>query len=146
MACARSSPGTYLRARRRVMPLEAIQRRRRELFPSSSSSVRNIGFRKAAPANQSAASKRLVGIEKFLGIDRGHTARAGRGHRLAIMMILHVACREYTRYIGLAAVVRDQVAVFVHVQLAAKHLGGRFVADGNKDALDRKSTRLNSSH
>ncbi len=83
-----------------------------------------------------------MGVEKFLGIERGHAARTGRGDRLAVMVILHIAGGEYARNIGLAAVMRDQVAVFVHVQLAAKHLGIRLVADGDKDAFDGQRRNL----
>jgi hypothetical protein len=38
----------------------------------------------------------VVLFQKTLRIERGHTARAGAGDGLAIHMVLHVTCGEYT--------------------------------------------------
>jgi hypothetical protein len=47
-----------------------------------------------------------------------HAAGTGGGNRLAVVMVLHVAGGENALDIGLGAVVRYEVAVFVHIKLA----------------------------
>ena len=53
----------------------------------------------------------LLCREKSLGIDRGHTTRAGGGDRLAIDMNLHIAARKHAGNIGVGAVMSQDVSV-----------------------------------
>src|SRR2546426_1146885 len=57
-------------------------------------------------------------------------------------MILDVAGRKYARDVGTGAVLGDQVAIRVHIQLAAKNLRIGVVADSNEQALGRQSGKL----
>ena len=52
------------------------------------------------------------------GVEGGHAARAGRRDGLAVGMVLHVAAGEDARHAGLRAVVRQDVAVRVELDLA----------------------------
>src|SRR5687767_7077676 len=52
-----------------------------------------------------------------LGVDGGHAAGAGGGDGLAVDVVLDVAAREDARHARLGAVVGDEVAVGVHLEL-----------------------------
>src|SRR5262245_9671034 len=72
--------------------------------------------------------------QEALGIDGRHAAAAGGGDRLAIAVVLHVACREHPGDAGLGRLVlRQQVAVLVHLETAAEEGGVRLVANGHED-------------
>ena len=62
---------------------------------------------------------------------------AGRGDRLPVDVILHVAAREHARHARLRAVVRDDVAVGVELELAAEERRVRRVADRHEHAGHR---------
>ena len=79
-----------------------------------------------------------MGFEKLLGVHRGHAARTGSGYRLLVVMILHIACGKNALYVRPAALMRRQVAVFVHIQLATKHFGVWLVPNGNEYAFHRE--------
>src|SRR5690348_7989374 len=134
MAGANSSPGTKRRAMRRVAPWEVIQRRRRELLASSSSSVRSM---ESVPATVKwrAISAVRVGLEKFLRVHRGHATGAGGRHGLFVVMILDVSGGKHAGNLGLAAVMSDEVTVLVHVEFSVKYFGIGHMADGDKNAL-----------
>src|ERR1051326_5810120 len=59
-------------------------------------------------------------VDVMLGVDGGHAAAARGGDRLAVDVVLHVAAREYAGDARLRAVVRDQVAVLIHLELTAE--------------------------
>src|SRR2546426_467939 len=59
-------------------------------------------------------------LEEVLGVDRGHAAASSRGDRLPIDVVLHVAARKHARDARLRSVVRDDVAVRVHLELTAE--------------------------
>ncbi len=75
-------------------------------------------------------------LEKFLRVDRGHATRAGRGDRLLVVVVLNVSRGEHAGNIRLAAMMRREVTVLIHIQLAAKHFCVGLVADGDEHALD----------
>src|SRR5579871_1933014 len=82
---------------------------------------------------------RLLEREEALGLERAHAAHAGGGDRLAEHLVLDVARREHAGHVGRRRIRRRaDVALGVHVELAAKQLGRRRVADRHENALDRK--------
>ena len=58
-------------------------------------------------------------VEVVLGVERGHAAGPGGRDRLPVHVVLHVAAGEHARHAGLGAVVRDDVAVGVQLELTA---------------------------
>ena len=79
---------------------------------------------------------REVVFEIVLRVDGGHAARSGRGDRLPVDVVLHVAAGEHARDRRLRSVVRDQVAVHVRLELPREQRRVRRVADGDEDAVD----------
>src|SRR5438067_2272668 len=64
-----------------------------------------------------------LGLQPALGVDGRHAARTGGGDRLPVDVVLDVAGREHTLDVGAGAGVRVDVAVLVHVDLAAEDVG-----------------------
>ena len=89
---------------------------------------------------QSGSGHQPLSFQEPLRFDRGHAAGTGRGDGLAVMMVLHVAGGENAFDVRFRAVVRDQVAVFVHIQLAFEELRVGIVADGDENAGDVSSS------
>ena len=69
----------------------------------------------------------------------------GRGDRLPVDVILHVAAREDAGDARLRAVVRDDVAVGVQLELTAEQRRVRRVADGDEHAAHRHLRRARRS-
>ena len=85
---------------------------------------------------------RVARFEKLLGFDRGHATRTGCRDGLAITMVLRIPRGEDALDIGPGTVVRDQVAVLIHVELPAEYFGVGIVANRDEEALDRQSRCL----
>src|SRR5688572_32051737 len=90
-------------------------------------------------------------IEKTFRVDCRHAAGAGRCNGLSINRILYVAAGENAGNVrGRRMSGSLDVADLVHVEPAFEKIRVWLVTDGDKHAgawkLDRKSTRLNSSH
>ena len=80
--------------------------------------------------------------EEALGVERAHAARPGRGDRLPVDVILHVADGEDARDVRLGrARLRDQVARLVVVELVEEELRVRVVADRDEQARPSGSDR-----
>src|SRR5258706_12006820 len=81
----------------------------------------------------------VEGLEVALGLERRHTSGAGRGDRLPVNVVLHVAGRENPgpRGHGRAGPGHD-VAALVEVELAGEELGVRVVPDRHEQARHRK--------
>ena len=75
-------------------------------------------------------------VEVVLGVDGRHAARARRGNRLPVNVILHVAAREDTRHAGVRALVGDDVAIGIHLELAPEERRVRRVPDRDEHAVD----------
>src|SRR5437762_9017000 len=59
-------------------------------------------------------------LEIMFRVDRRHASRARGGDRLPVDVILRVAARKHARHARLRSVVRDDVAVRVHLDLPAE--------------------------
>src|SRR3984957_7590452 len=71
--------------------------------------------------------------EPPLDVDRGGTSGAGRGHRLAVGVVDHVAAGEHAVDAGPGGRVLDlQVTLAVRLQLAGEQLAPRVMADGHE--------------
>src|SRR4051812_7641294 len=76
-----------------------------------------------------------AGADEALGVDGGHAAGAGRGHRLAVGRIGGVACREDAGHAGLGGARGDlDVADVVGLELAPEELRVGVMADGDEEA------------
>ena len=53
----------------------------------------------------------------MLGVDGGHAAGTGRGNRLAVDVVLHIAASEDAGDVRARAHVRDDVAVGIQFEL-----------------------------
>lgn len=74
-----------------------------------------------------------LGFEKFLRIHSRHAARAGSRDGLPIAMVLHIAGRENSIYVGFAAVVGQQIPVLVHIENGPKDFCIWFVSDSHEN-------------
>src|SRR5262245_1884718 len=124
MASSRVSPATKRLAIRRVAPLEMTQC----LKPWLSESLRRIERSMQvdyARGRDSGPARLLVIVlfQKRFGIECGHAPGASRGDRLAVSMILNVAGDKDSRNLGKSSMGGNQIAIFVHVQLALEHRG-----------------------
>src|SRR5271155_5866161 len=90
--------------------------------------------REASPLEPARSLLSLMRGEEFLSVYCCHAAGARCRNSLAIMMVLHVAGREYAFDVRPAAVVGDQVACVVHVELSIENLRVRVVTDGDENA------------
>src|SRR5205809_4310600 len=96
-----------------------------------------------AHGKQSRPHLPVLRLEEALRVDRGHAARAGGGHRLAVARVLHVAAGEDA---GEARLRRARpghdVAALVHLELACEELRVGLVADGDEEALGLERAAL----
>ena len=77
--------------------------------------------------------------EEALGVERGHAAGPGRGDRLPVDVVLHVAGGEHARDVRLGrARLRDEVARLVVVELVEEEPRVRIVADRDEEAVGRE--------
>ena len=77
--------------------------------------------------------------EEFFRFERRHAAHACRRDRLAEDLVLHVACGEYAGHTRLGRVGRcADIAVVVHIELAAKDFRGRRVTDRDEEPIARQ--------
>src|SRR5206468_3163758 len=82
------------------------------------------------------AGRPVLRLEEPLGVDRGHAARAGRRHRLAVARVLDVAAGEDAEHARLRRPwPGPDVAALVHLELAREEPRVGLVADGDEDAL-----------
>src|SRR4051812_43395167 len=101
---------------------------RRRMRPRSrGTGAPGAGARQRRPGNERvdvghlAAAASAVMAEDLLGFERGHAARARRGDRLAVLLVLDIAGREHPRDRGLRRTRRGQdVALVVGGELAAE--------------------------
>ena len=73
--------------------------------------------------------------EKMLRVQCSHAARSGGGNGLAIDVIVHVSGREDALDVGPAAVLDDQIAFGIHVELAFKYRCIRIMPDAEENAI-----------
>src|SRR6476469_2881556 len=74
--------------------------------------------------------------QKAFGVERGHAAGTGSGHRLAIDFVHHVAAREHTGHTGSRRAGFDaDIAVAVEFDMALEDIGRRVVADRDEGAF-----------
>src|SRR6478736_1127843 len=78
-----------------------------------------------------------LGLEPALRVDRGPAAVAGRGHGLAVAVVVDVTRDEDPLDLRAGLVADDQVALLVHLEPVPEHLGVRAVADRDEQALHR---------
>ena len=84
----------------------------------------------------------VVAVEPAFGVQSGLAAGGGAGDGLAVGVVFYVASSPYAVDVSKADVVTGtalgfQVAGFVHIKLAFKEVGVRFVADGDEHAFYR---------
>src|SRR5207249_3179667 len=85
----------------------------------------------------------VLRLEEPLRVDRGHAARAGGGHRLAVARVLDVAAGEDAGDVGLRRPwPGHDVAALVHLELAREELRVGLVADGDEEALGLERAAL----
>ena len=75
-------------------------------------------------------------FQKSFGFDRRHATRARRRDGLPVDPVLHIPRMEDAGYIGSRAALRQDVAIFIGQDLAAKHRGVGNVADGHEETVD----------
>src|SRR5690348_4357279 len=147
------SPATKRRTTRRLVGLcmtkrarrllsERLRRMARSISRSSASISRMPDSVETMAPDWSSENSAGVSLQEFFGIHGSHAAGPGGRDGLTVTMILDIAGGEDARNVGLAAVMGDEIAVGVHIELAAEDFRVRFVADADKKAIDRKSRRL----
>src|SRR3990172_7789946 len=67
------------------------------------------------------------------GVDRRHAPSARRGDRLPVHLVHHVAAGEDTFDRGARSPIDLDVALLVHVELAAEQIASRLVSDGDEE-------------
>ena len=77
--------------------------------------------------------------EVALGVESGGAALAGGGDGLAVGAVGDVAGGEDAGDVGVGAVFLEEIALVIHVELAAEGGGIGGVADGDEDALEFES-------
>src|SRR5271155_5380343 len=128
MASSSVSPATKRRAIRRVVPLEVTHLAKRGLSESLRSVARSMQY-DYARVNPLGLARVL--FQELFRIESGHAAGARSGDRLAIAMVLYVSSNEHAGDGSQCAVLGDEVAVSVHLQLALEHGRVWIVADGD---------------
>ena len=73
-------------------------------------------------------------FEPTLGIERRHAPRPCSRDGLSVDVVLYVAAREDTFDAGQAAVVGDDIARVLHVELALEQVGVGLVADRDEQS------------
>src|ERR1051325_136996 len=85
----------------------------------------------------------MPGREKPLGFESGHATHAGRGYRLPEHFVLYVARRENARNVWARRIPQGfDIAVAVHTGLPTEQLGGRRMADGDEQSVNRERIGL----
>src|SRR6185295_6271213 len=82
----------------------------------------------------------VLRLEPPLAVERRHAARARGGDGLPVDVVLAVAAREHALDVRLRAVVRDEIAVLVRLQLSAKEARRRHVPDRDEERVGQKRT------
>src|SRR5271170_4209619 len=77
-------------------------------------------------------SSTTVFFKVFLHFEGRRTAGAGRGNRLPVPAILHIATGEHTGHAGMDLVRGFNVAIVVQIDQPTKHLGIRIVPNAQK--------------
>ena len=80
-------------------------------------------------------------LQITLCFKRGHAAGPGSRNGLPVFLILHIARRIDTRYVG-PGIVGQQIAAIIHIDLTLKGSGVRFVPDGDENAFNREVAGL----
>ena len=86
----------------------------------------------------------VVVLEPVLDVECRHATRACSGDRLAVDVVLDVAAGEDAVDVRRRAVVGDEVAVLVQVELSAKSDGVRRVPDRDEDAVERRDSSVDA--
>src|SRR6202795_1927151 len=133
MASSSVSPATKRRAIRRVVPLEVTHLAKRGLSESLRSVARSIEY-DYARVNPFGLVR--VPFQELFRVQGGHTAGACGGDSLAITMVLHISGDEYAGNRGQAAVVGNEVAIAVHLQLALENGRVGIVPDGHEYSVE----------
>src|SRR5580704_486578 len=103
------------------------------IFSLIASPCRGVQRRTCAICSRSLAPL----LEPALGVDGGHAAGPGRGDRLAVVVVLHVAAGEDAVDAGPGrAVERLDVPVGLQLQLTLEERAVGFVADGDEEPVD----------
>src|SRR5215472_9112843 len=158
IASCKVSPATKRRAMRRVEPFDVTQVANFLLSESFRSVERSMRAQLSQPRGnetspvssdcfadsnngarvKTAGASMFVFFQEFLGINRSHAPRSSGSDRLPVAVILHVASNEHARNGSQAAVLGDQVAVRIHFQFSLEHRRIWVVANGDKNAVQRK--------
>src|SRR3546814_9383211 len=78
-------------------------------------------------------------FEETLGVECSHAAGPGRGHRLPVDLVLHVAAGEHARNArARASGLHLDIALAVEIELALKQAGRRRMTDGDECAFGRE--------
>src|SRR3954467_12600479 len=109
---------------------QRAQRTRKTVYPRAS-----LRSWRAARLNRREVLRDFV--QMVLGVDRRHAARSRGGNRLPVDVVLDIAAREDAGDAGLRAVVGDDVAVLIELDLATEQRGIRRMADRHEHAADR---------
>ena len=75
-------------------------------------------------------------FQELFGVHGGHAAGTCRGDGLAVAMILNVASNKNARNLRQAAVLGDELAVRIHLELTFEHRRIGIVPDGDEDSID----------
>src|SRR6266446_2642096 len=137
MASSRVSPATKRRAIRRVVPLEVTHWAKRGLSASLRSVERSIGIQ-LCPSRTFRTSRALVLVlfQELFRVHCGHASGARGRDGLTVAMVLHVTGDEHAGNGGQTAMLGDQIAVRIHLQLAFEDGGIWVVSDGNEDTIN----------
>lgn len=85
----------------------------------------------------------LLLVELSKTVKSSHTAGTGRGDGLSVLLVLNITGSINERNRGLSSAWDGlDVAALVGVQLRGKHLGGRDMANGIEETVDRKRRGL----
>src|SRR5579864_4982714 len=100
---------------------------------------------KVTEARPALRSLRMI-FQKSFRLDCGHAACAGGRDRLTIAAIDHITTSKHARHTSENVVLRFQVAVLIHLELAIEYLGVGLMADSEKQRAGRKVVFLVRLH
>ena len=104
-------------------PPAAAPHRRRPPRPTPPVAVARAAARERhLPGGRGRGFGDALGLEPALGVDGGLAAVAGRGHGLAVAMVVDVAGDEHAVDLGAGLVVDDEVALRVDLEPVAERL------------------------
>ena len=75
------------------------------------------------------------GFEEAFDFDRCHAAGAGSGDGLAVDPVLHVPGMKDAFHVGAGSAVRDDVAIFIEIDLPDERLGIRDMTDRDEEPV-----------